>query len=87
MKVILLQDIARVGRKNEVKDVPDGHAQNFLIPRRLAEPANAGNLKKLQEMEGKRAATAEGELAAFQKAVEKLQEVIASIPAWIAQQS
>lgn len=45
MQVILLQDIARVGRKHEVKQVPDGHAQNYLIPRKLAVVATAQNLK------------------------------------------
>ena len=35
MKVILLQDVARVGRKYEVKSVPDGHAHNYLIPKIL----------------------------------------------------
>ena len=48
MKVILLQDITRVGRKFEVKDVPSGHALNYLIPRKLAEPATPQNMKKLE---------------------------------------
>ena len=48
MKVILLKDVARIGRKYDVKDVPDGHAQNFLIPRKLAEPATAANLKRIE---------------------------------------
>jgi len=48
MKVILLKDVARIGRKYDVKEVPDGHAQNFLIPRKLAEPATAANLKRIE---------------------------------------
>jgi large subunit ribosomal protein L9 len=46
MKVILLRDVARLGRKGEVKDVPDGHAINFLIPRKLVMAASSENLKK-----------------------------------------
>lgn len=48
MKVILLQDVARLGRKFEVAEVPDGHAQNYLIPRRLAEPASASRIAQLE---------------------------------------
>ena len=47
MKVILNQDIPKVGKKYEVKNVADGHALNFLIPRGLAVAATAGALKKL----------------------------------------
>src|SRR3989344_1052318 len=41
MKIILLQDVPKVGKKWEVKNVADGFAQNSLIPRRLAEAATA----------------------------------------------
>lgn len=37
MKVVFLKDVPGVGQKNEVKNVSDGHALNFLIPRKLAE--------------------------------------------------
>lgn len=36
MKIILLQDVAHVGKKGEVKEVSDGFARNFLFPRKLA---------------------------------------------------
>jgi len=45
MRVILLKDIPQFGRKNDVKDVPDGYARNFLIPSGLAKPATEGDLK------------------------------------------
>lgn len=47
MKVILLQDVHALGRKRDVKDVSDGYARNFLIPRKLAMPANTGALQAL----------------------------------------
>ena len=50
MKVILLDDVAKVGRRGEVRDVSDGYARNFLIPKKLALSATAGNLKNLQHI-------------------------------------
>ena len=48
MKIILNQDIPKVGKKYDVKNVADGYALNFLIPRGLAMAATVGALKKLE---------------------------------------
>ena len=50
MKVILLEEVRGIGHKYEVKEVRDGYARNFLFPNKLAEPANATSLKKLEAM-------------------------------------
>ena len=50
MKVILLDDVAKVGRRGEVRDVSDGYARNFLIPKKLALSATAGNLNNLEHI-------------------------------------
>ena len=50
MKVILLDDVHKVGRRGEVRDVSDGYARNFLIPKKLALSASAGNLKNLDHI-------------------------------------
>jgi len=50
MKVILLDDVAKVGRRGEVREVSDGYARNFLIPKKLALGASAGNLKNLDHI-------------------------------------
>ena len=48
MKVILLQDVRGVGRKYDVKDVSDGYARNFLLPRNLAKVATSESLNNLK---------------------------------------
>lgn len=67
MKVVFLEDVKGRGKKGEVKDVPDGYANNFLIKNKKAEPAtgkNLGAVKGRQKAEEK--ASAE-ELAEAQK--------------------
>lgn len=48
MKVILLQDIKGVGKKDQVINANDGYARNYLFPKKLAVEANAGNLTNLK---------------------------------------
>lgn len=48
MKVILLANVAKLGKKNDIKDVSDGHALNMLIPKGLVEVATPAALKKLE---------------------------------------
>ena len=54
MKVILLQNVKGLGRVGEVKDVSDGHARNFLMPRKLVKAATAGALKEVATLSAKR---------------------------------
>lgn len=49
MKVIFLQDVPRVGRKYEVKQINDGYAMNFLLPRKLAQLATPHALAELDK--------------------------------------
>ena len=48
MQVILLADVKGVGKKGQVINASDGHAKNFLLPRKLAVEANDANMKALQ---------------------------------------
>jgi large subunit ribosomal protein L9 len=50
MKVIFLKDVKGQGKKGEVKEVSEGYARNFLIPRGLVSPANESNLKQLEQL-------------------------------------
>lgn len=49
MKVILLQDVPKVGRRYEIKDVSDGYARNFLLAQKLAKVASPETIKKIEE--------------------------------------
>ncbi|MGH7332811.1 MAG: 50S ribosomal protein L9 [Candidatus Rokuibacteriota bacterium] len=59
MKVILLDDVAKVGRRGEVREVSAGYARNFLIPKKLALTATPGNLKNLQQIKQQQEAKAD----------------------------
>jgi large subunit ribosomal protein L9 len=59
MKIILLDDVQKLGRRGEVRDVSDGYARNFLIPKKLALSATAGNLKNLEHIKKQANAKAE----------------------------
>jgi len=62
MKIILSQDIPKVGKKNEVKEVADGYARNFLIAKGLAKPATEAALKQLELIKAELARKAEEDL-------------------------
>lgn len=55
MKVILLADVKGTGKKGELHEVSDGYARNFLMPKKLAQPATA---QAVGEMKAKQAAAA-----------------------------
>ena len=55
MEVILLKDVDKVGLRGEVVNVARGYARNFLLPRKLAEPATAGRVNELKRIEDQRA--------------------------------
>ena len=54
MKVILLADVKGQGKKNEVIEVSDGYGKNFLIPRKLAKPADAQSVNDAKMKENAR---------------------------------
>jgi large subunit ribosomal protein L9 len=54
MEVILLSDVDKVGLRGEVVNVARGYARNFLLPRRLAEPATPAKVAELQKLQTQR---------------------------------
>ncbi|WP_159583564.1 50S ribosomal protein L9 [Streptococcus halichoeri] len=70
MKVIFLQDVKGKGKKGEIKEVPNGYAQNFLLKKQLAKEATSqtiGELKGKQKAEVK----AQAEILAEAKALKE----------------
>lgn len=55
MKVILLQDVKGTGKKGELKEVSDGYARNFLLPKNLAKKATAQAMSELKNAEESKA--------------------------------
>jgi large subunit ribosomal protein L9 len=75
MKIILLDDVSKVGRRGEVRDVADGYARNFLIPKKLALSATAGNMKNLDHIrrqQDAKASRVKGDADALRVRVEAL---------------
>lgn len=80
MKVILQQDVKKLGKKGEIVEVSEGYGRNFLLPRKLAVQATAQNLNVAKAKAGSKArkdamATDEAKLMAAQ-----LQKVTVTIP-------
>ncbi|MFZ0979804.1 MAG: 50S ribosomal protein L9 [Candidatus Acidiferrales bacterium] len=64
MQIILQEDVEKLGNRGEVVEVAEGYARNFLLPRKLALEASAGNMKRLEKMRAafaKKEATEKGE--------------------------
>jgi len=75
MRVILLDDVSKVGRRGDVREVSDGYARNYLIPKKLALSATAGNLKNLEQIKTQQDAKAgrvKGEAEALRDRIEAL---------------
>jgi len=79
MRVVLLEDIENLGKKYEVKEVADGYARNFLIPKGLAKPATEEAIKWAEiqkEIEEKKAEEELKKVQEFASSIEGLEVVI-----------
>ena len=75
MKVILLTDVKGQGKKNDVIEVSDGYAKNFLIPRKLAKAADAQSLNDVKVKEEARLYRIETEKKEARALAERLKEM------------
>ena len=75
MQIILQEDVEKLGHRGDVVTVKPGYARNFLLPKRLAVEATAGNLKAIERIRTSLAKKTATELEAAQKQAELLNGV------------
>ena len=79
MKVILLQDVKKIGKKGDVINTSDGYARNFLFPKNLAVEANAENMSKLKAKQDSNAFKKSQEKEEAQKIADKLSKILMKV--------
>ncbi|MBR4437655.1 MAG: 50S ribosomal protein L9 [Bacteroidales bacterium] len=85
MEVILIQDVRKLGHKNDIVNVRDGYANNFLFPQGLAILATPSAKKQLAENIKQRAHKEEKLMADAKAVAEKLSAVSVTIPTKVSQ--
>jgi large subunit ribosomal protein L9 len=72
VKVILLKNVENLGKEGEIKEVAEGYARNFLIPKKLGQMANNQNIQEAEAKKSKQAKSEQMELEETQKLAEQL---------------
>ncbi|MEA3452801.1 MAG: 50S ribosomal protein L9 [Patescibacteria group bacterium] len=72
MKVILLEDIDKIGKKYDIKTVKDGYARNFLIPNKLVKAATKSAILSIKELKQKETKKNEERLVQIQESASEL---------------
>ena len=80
MEIILIQDVANLGYKNDIVKVRDGYGRNYLLPNKLAIIANESNRKQLAENLKQQAHKLAKILADAQALAEKLAAIVINVP-------
>jgi len=81
MKVILLQDVKGVGKKDEIINSKDGYARNYLFPKNLAVEATPGNLSKLKDKKASEQRKKEKDFEEAKKLAEEIKKITLKIKA------
>lgn len=81
MKVIFIQDVKGQGKKGEEKNIADGYARNFLLPKGLAVEANKANLNNLKGQKESQAYKKEQEIKAAEEIKAKLEGITVKLSA------
>jgi len=81
MKVIFLTDVRGQGKKDEMKEVSDGYARNFLLPRKLAAEATTDTLNAIKLKEKAKQKQLEKDKALAMEVAQKLESIVVKVPA------
>lgn len=81
MKVIFIKDVKGQGKKGQVKEVSEGYATNFLLPRGLVRPATEGNVKTLENQAAAEQRRKENEKVEAQELGKKIDELTLTMKA------
>ncbi|BCG61674.1 50S ribosomal protein L9 [Paenibacillus sp. URB8-2] len=81
MKVIFIKDVKGQGKKGQIKEVSEGYATNFLLPRGMARPATEGNMKTIENQAAAEQRRKEQEKEEAQQLGEKLSELTLTMKA------
>jgi large subunit ribosomal protein L9 len=81
MKVILMTDVPALGHRGETREVANGYARNFLLPRKLAVPATPANLKNVEHLKRQRAKEDHRALEAAKAAAERIEALTLAVTA------
>ena len=81
MKVVLLQDVKSIGKKDQIVNVSDGYARNFLFPRKLAKEATAGAVNDVKIKESAKAHHKQEEINAATEVKNKINDKIITLKA------
>ncbi|OZB93701.1 50S ribosomal protein L9 [Paenibacillus sp. XY044] len=81
MKVIFIKDVKGQGKKGDIKDISEGYATNFLIPRGLARVATDGNMKTLENQNAAEQKRKQQEKEEAQVLGKKLEEMAVQLKA------
>ena len=79
MKVILKEDIKGVGKKNEIINASDGYARNYLLPKKLAVLADAGNMNILNSKKASEQHKKDLELEEAKRVQEKMKTIVVKV--------
>ncbi len=80
MKIILVEDVKKLGKKGDIVEVSDGYARNMLIPKKLGIEANAGNMNTLKLKKAHEEKIAAETLAQAEELKKRLDGSLVKIP-------